>query len=68
MKEISNDEKIKISRIRKVLRFGTILFTLLTIIFSMLTLMIKISPLPAIVCFILEIVMTKYSEKINYKK
>ena len=68
MKNISNDEKIKISRIRKILRVGTIIFTLLTIIFSLLSLIIKISPIPAVICFIIEILLTKYSEKIDYRK
>jgi len=68
MKNISNDDKIKISRIRKVLRVGTIIFSLLTVIFALLSLIIKISPFFSVICLIIEIVLTKYSEKIDYRK
>ena len=68
MKKINNDEKFKIYKTRKLLRISIIKFTLLTIVFSLLTLIIKLNPTPAVICFILEVIMTKHRDKIDYKK
>ena len=45
-----------------------IIFTLLTVVFSLLTLIVKLNPIPAVICFIIEVIMTKYRDKIDYKK
>lgn len=68
MKKINNDEKFKIYKTRKLLRISIIIFTLLTIVFSLLTLIVKLNPIPAVICFIIEVIMTKYRDKIDYKK
>lgn len=68
MKKINNDEKFKIYKTRKLLRISIIIFTLLTIVFSILTLIVKLNPIPAVICFIIEVIMTKYRDKIDYKK
>ena len=68
MKKINNDEKFKIYKTRKLLRISIIIFTLLTFVFSLLTLIVKLNPIPAVICFIIEVIMTKYRDKIDYKK
>lgn len=68
MKKINNDEKFKIYKTRKLLRISIIIFTLLTVVFSLLTLIVKLNPIPAVICFIIEVIMTKYRDKIDYKK
>lgn len=68
MKKINNDEKFKIYKTRKLLRISIIIFTLLTVVFSLLTLIVKLNPIPAVICFIIEVIMTKYRDRIDYKK
>lgn len=68
MKKITNDEKFKAFKKRKILRIFIIIFAFLTIILAMLSLMIKISPIFALLSFIIEVCLTKYRDKIDYKK
>lgn len=68
MKKITNEEKVKIYKTRKVLRIGTMIFSVLTIVFAVLTLVIKINPIFSVICLVIEVGLTKYRDKIDYKK
>ncbi len=63
----TNQEKIQAVKLRKILKVLIILFGLLTICFSILTLWIEITRLFAIFFFIIEVILSKYREKLDPK-
>lgn len=65
---MTNEEKLKRLKTRKILQIIIIIFALLTIVLSCCSLFINISPIYAILCFIIEVTVTKYREKINLKE
>jgi len=68
MKKLTNDEKIKRVEKRKVLKVFIIILAILTILFSILTLIIETSPIFACFFFVLEIILNKYRESLDPKK
>ena len=67
MTKISNDEKIKRVKQRKILKVFIIFFGLLTICLCILSLIFKISPVYAIIAFVFEACLSKYRNKLDPK-
>lgn len=68
MKTLTNDEKIKQVKLRKILKVFIIILAILTIVFSILTLTVKLNPIFALLCFIIEVILNKYRESLNFKE
>ena len=68
MSNLTNDEKLQNIKKRKVLKGLIIIFSVLTIVTSILSLWKNINPLYAIICFVIEIVLSKYREKLDPKE
>ena len=66
-KKISNDEKIKRVKIRKILKVFIIVFGLLTVLLAILSLIYKISPIFALITFIVEAILSNYRNKLDPK-
>lgn len=62
---ITNDEKLKRLKIRKLLWYGIIVFGLLTILLSLFSLFRNWSPLYAVVCFVIEVILSKWRNSID---
>ena len=62
----NNDEKIRIMKMRKLLLNLIIVFGVLTIVLAICSLVFKISPIYAIVCFVIEVSLGKYRNKLEY--
>lgn len=67
MKKISNDEKIKIVKKRKLLKVLIIIFGLATLVLAMFSLFDKLSPIYAIITFIVEALLSNYRNKLDPK-
>lgn len=67
MTKISNDELLKRVKKRKIIKSFIIIFGLLTIGLSVYSLVTKFSPIPALITFIIEVVLTNYRNKIDIK-
>ena len=68
MNKLSNDEKALRYKKRKVLLYLIIVFGLATIVLSVLSIIIKISPVFALISFVIEAVLSKYREKLAFKE
>ena len=68
MSKITNDDKMKRVRIRKILKVFIILFGFLTLVLAIYSLVTKASPIYAIISFIIEFVLSKYREKLDPKE
>ncbi len=69
MKErLTNDEKIKRVKQRKILKGFIIFFGLLTLGLAIYSLVTKFTPIPAIVSFIIEVFLSKYRDKLDPKE
>lgn len=68
MSKLTNYEKIKRIKIRKILRVFIIFFGLLTLGLAIYSLVTKASPIYAVISFIIEFVLSKYREKLNLKE
>lgn len=68
MAKLTNDEKIRNVQIRKVLKLLVILLALATIILAILTLWKDLSPIYCLIAFILEVIVSKYREKLDPKE
>jgi len=66
--KLSNDEKIKRLKIRKILWYLIIIFGVLTVVLSVCSLVFKINPIYGLICFILEALLTKYRNSIELEK
>ena len=64
---MTNDEKIKIMKKRKVLYYLIIVFGLATLVLALYSLIDKFTPIPAIITFFIEAMLTKYRESLSYK-
>ena len=62
-----NDEKIKRVRTRKILKVFIIFFGFLTLILAIHSLITKFTPLPAIISFLIEALLSKYRNKLDPK-
>ena len=67
-KKLSNDENIKNLKKRKILRIAIIVFCILTIAFSVLTLVIKTSVIIPIVTFIVAKILIKIRDNTEINK
>ena len=65
---MTNDEKLKRLRKRKVLYYLIILFGLATLVLAGFSLIKKITPIPALITFIIEVILSKWREKIKIKE
>lgn len=68
MAKISNDQKIQNVRIRKILKYMIIILAILTIVFAVLSLWKNITPLYALLFFIIEVIVSKYRDKLDPKE
>ena len=68
MKKLSNDEIASRYKKRKILYWLILVFGLATIVLAVLSLVIKISPIFAIISFIIEAILSKCREKIEIKE
>jgi len=64
---ISNDEKIKRVKQRKILKVFIIFFGLLTLVLSIHSLVPKFTPILAIVSFVIEACLSHYRNKLDPK-
>jgi len=62
---ISNQEKLDRLKLRKILWYLIIISGLLVLVFSVFSLITGFTPLPAIICFVLEAVFSKWRNSIN---
>ena len=64
---MTNDEKDKAYKKRQVLRALIIVFGLATLVLSIWSLVDKVTPIPALICFIIEAILSKYRDSIKIK-
>ena len=64
---MTNDEKINIIKKRRILYYLIIFFGILTLVFAVFSLIDKFTPIPAIITFLVEAILTKYREKLDPK-
>lgn len=67
MTKLSNDEKISRIKKRKILKGFIIFFGLLTIVLAVLSLINKITPIPALVSFVVEAILSSIRNKLDPK-
>lgn len=67
MKMISNDEKVKRVKQRKILRILIIIFGLATLVLALFSLFNKISPIYAIITFVIEAGLSQYRNNLDPK-
>ncbi len=68
MKEkLTNDEKIKRVKQRKILKGFIIFFGLLTLVLAIYSLVTKFTPIPAIVSLVVEAILSKYRDQLDPK-
>ena len=65
--KLSNDEKSDRYKKRKILFYLIIVFGFTTIILSVASLVIKISPIFAVISFVIETILSKYRDKLRFK-
>lgn len=63
---MTNDEKVKVMKKRRALYYLIIFFGVATLVLALFSLIEKISPIPAIITFLIEAILTKYREKTTY--
>ena len=68
MGKLTNEEKIKRVKIRRILRWLIIFLGLLTLVLAIYSLVTKDSPIYAVISFIIELILSKYREKIDPKE
>ena len=64
---MTNEEKVGNYKKRKVLRILIIIFGLATLVLSIWSLVDKVTPIPALICFIIEAILSKYRDKLSIK-
>lgn len=65
---MTNDEKIKIMKKRRILFYLIIFFGLATLALALFSLIDKFTPIAAIITFLIEVILTKYREKLSFKE
>ena len=66
-KKMTNDDKYKLIKQKMILWYLIILLGVLTIVLSVFSLVFKISPIYAVICFILELIFSKLYDKLKNK-
>ena len=64
---LTNDEKIKRVKQRKILKGFIIFFGLLTLLLAIHSLITKFTPIPAIISFVIEALLSNYRNKLDPK-
>ena len=64
---MTNDEKVKIMKKRRILYYLIIFFGILTLVLAVFSLIDKFTPIPAIITFLIEAILTKKREKLSFK-
>ena len=64
---MTNQEKEKAYKKRQILRILIIIFGLATLVLSIWSLVDKVTPIPALICFIIEAILSKYRDSIKIK-
>jgi len=64
---MTNQEKEKAYKKRQVLRILIIIFGLATLVLSIWSLVDKVTPIPALICFIIEAILSKCRDNIKLK-
>ena len=67
MEKLSNDEKAARYQKRKILLVFIGIFGLSTIVLSVLSLVINLSPIFAIISFLIEAILSKKRDKLRFK-
>ena len=65
---MTNSDKEKVYIKRKILRILIIVFGLATLVLSIWSLVDKVTPIPALICFLIEAILSKYREKLSYNE
>lgn len=65
---MTNQEKEKTYKKRQILRILIIVFGLATLVLSIWSLVDKVTPIPALICFLIEAILSKYRDKLTYDK
>lgn len=62
-----NDEKIKRVKARKILKWLIIFFGLLTLVLAIYSLATNFTPIPSIISFVIEAILSHYRNKLDPK-
>lgn len=68
MNKLTNEEKIKRVKLRKILKGFIIFFGLLTLGLAIYSLIAGTTPIFALISFIIEVILSKYREKLDLKE
>jgi len=64
---MTNDDKVKIMKKRRILYYLIIFFGLATLVLALFSLIEKFTPIPAIIAFAIEAILTNYRDKLDPK-
>ncbi len=64
---MTNQEKEKAYKKRQILRILIIIFGLATLVLSIWSLVDKVTPIPALICFLIEAILSKCRDNIKLK-
>lgn len=64
---MTNQEKEKAYKKRQILRILIIIFGLATLVLSIWSLVDKVTPIPALICFVIEAILSKCRDNIKLK-
>ena len=64
---MTNDEKLKRRKKRQILKVFIIIFGLATLVLAICSLLYKISPIYAIITFLIEALLSNYRTKLDTK-
>ena len=67
MTKLSNEEKESRYKKRKILLALIVIFGISTIVLSVLSIIFKISPVFALISFVIEAILSKYREKLAFR-
>lgn len=68
MSKFTNDEKVERFSKRKILLWLIVIFGLATVVLSVLSLVLKISPVFAVITFVIEAILSKNRTKLSFKE
>ena len=67
MNKLSNDEKTSRYKKRKILLALMVIFWIATLVLAILSMVIHISPVFAIIAYLIEAILSKYREKLSFR-
>ena len=65
---MTNDEKLERIKKRKILLVFIVIFGIATVTLALLSILIKLTPIPAIITFLIEAILSKYRDKLDPKE